>query len=77
MFDKRTNLSYQVAEEAEKYFKDLVFKTLVPRNIRLGEAPSFGKPILLYDATSTGARSYIELAREIMSAEGDVCKETN
>lgn len=75
MFDKRTNLSYQVAEEAEKYFKDLVFKTLVPRNIRLSEAPSFGKPILLYDATSTGARSYIELAREIMLTEGDVCKE--
>ena len=66
MFDRRTNLSYQVAEEAEKYFKDLVFKTLVPRNIRLSEAPSFGKPILLYDATSTGARSYIELAKEIM-----------
>ncbi len=66
MFDKRTNLSYQVAEEAEKYFKDLVFNTMVPRNIRLSEAPSFGKPILLYDATSTGARSYIELAREIM-----------
>jgi chromosome partitioning protein len=77
MFDKRTNLSYQVAEEAEKYFKDLVFKTMVPRNIRLSEAPSFGKPILLYDATSTGARSYIELAREIMLTEGDVCKETN
>jgi chromosome partitioning protein len=76
MFDKRTNLSYQVAEEAEKYFNDLVFKTLVPRNIRLSEAPSFGKPILLYDATSTGARSYIELAREIMLTEGDVCKET-
>jgi chromosome partitioning protein len=74
MFDKRTNLSYQVAEEAEKYFKDLVFKTLVPRNIRLSEAPSFGKPILLYDATSTGARSYIELAREIMLNEGDTCK---
>lgn len=75
MFDKRTNLSYQVAEEAEQYFKDLVFKTLVPRNIRLSEAPSFGKPILLYDATSTGALSYIELAREIMLTEGDVCKE--
>lgn len=67
MFDKRTNLSYQVAEEAEKYFNDLVFKTMIPRNIRLSEAPSFGKPILLYDATSTGARSYIELAQEIMS----------
>ncbi len=67
MFDKRTNLSYQVAEEAEKYFNELVFKTMIPRNIRLSEAPSFGKPILLYDATSTGARSYIELAQEIMS----------
>ena len=66
MFDRRTNLSYQVAEEAEKYFKDLVFKTMVPRNIRLSEAPSFGKPILLYDATSTGAQSYFSLAREIM-----------
>ena len=66
MFDKRTNLAYQVAEEAEKYFKDLVFKTMVPRNIRLSEAPSFGKPILLYDATSAGAQSYFELAREII-----------
>jgi len=66
MFDRRTNLSYQVAEEAEKYFKDLVFKTMVPRNIRLSEAPSFGKPILLYDAASAGARSYFELAKEIM-----------
>jgi chromosome partitioning protein len=66
MFDKRTNLSYQVAEEAEKYFNNLVFKTMIPRNVRLSEAPSFGKPILLYDATSTGARSYIELAKEIM-----------
>jgi chromosome partitioning protein len=66
MFDQRTNLSYQVAEEAEKYFNNLVFKTIIPRNIRLSEAPSFGKPILLYDATSTGARSYFELAREIL-----------
>ncbi len=66
MFDKRTNLAYQVAEEAEKYFKDLIFKTMVPRNIRLSEAPSFGKPILLYDATSAGAQSYFELAREII-----------
>jgi chromosome partitioning protein len=66
MFDKRTNLAHQVAEEAEKYFNDLVFKTIVPRNIRLSEAPSFGKPILLYDATSTGAQSYFDLAREII-----------
>lgn len=68
MFDRRTNLSYQVAEDAEKYFKNLVYKTIIPRNIRLSEAPSFGKPILLYDATSTGAHSYFELAREIMAA---------
>jgi len=68
MFDKRTNLAYQVAEEAEKYFKDLVFKTMVPRNVRLSEAPSFGKPILLYDATSAGAQSYFDLAKEILNA---------
>jgi chromosome partitioning protein len=66
MFDKRTNLAYQVAEEAENYFKELVFKTMVPRNVRLSEAPSFGKPILLYDATSAGAQSYFELARELV-----------
>ncbi len=66
MFDKRTNLSNQVAEEAGKYFKDLVFETIVPRNVRLGEAPSFGKPILLYDAASVGAKSYCDLAKEIM-----------
>ena len=67
MFDKRTNLAYQVAEEAENYFEELVFKTMVPRNVRLSEAPSFGKPILLYDATSAGAKSYFELAREIIA----------
>ena len=67
MFDKRTNLSRQVAEDAEKHFKDLVFKTIIPRNVRLGEAPSFGRPILLYDAASTGAESYFELAKEIMN----------
>jgi len=66
MFDKRTNLAYQVAAEAEKYFEALVFKTMVPRNVRLSEAPGFGKPILLYDATSAGARSYFELAKEIL-----------
>jgi len=67
MFDNRTNLSQQVAEDAAKYFKDLVFKTVIPRNVRLGEAPSFGKPILLYDAASTGAKSYFNLAKEIMN----------
>lgn len=68
MFDKRINLSFQVADEAEKHFKNLVFKTTVPRNVRLSEAPSFGKPILLYDAASAGAQSYLELAGEIMRA---------
>jgi len=67
MFDQRTNLSHQVAEDAEKYFKTLVFKTTIPRNVRLGEAPSFGKPILLYDATSAGAVSYFNLAKEIIN----------
>ena len=67
MFDKRTNLSHQVAEDAERFFKSLIFKTMIPRNIRLGEAPSFGKPILLYDANSVGARSYFDLAREIIT----------
>ncbi len=68
MYDKRTNLSVQVAEDAEKHFKKLVFKTMVPRNVRLGEAPSFGKPIILYDAASIGAKSYICLAKEIIGA---------
>lgn len=67
MFDKRTNLSYQVAEDTEKYFKNMVFKTIIPRNVRLGEAPSFGKPILLYDSSSSGAKSYLALAEEIMN----------
>jgi chromosome partitioning protein len=66
MFDTRTNLSHQVAENAEKYFPELVFRTQIPRNVRLGEAPSFGKPILLYDAASAGAKSYFALADEIL-----------
>ncbi len=67
MFDKRTNLSLQVAEDTEKYFKDLVFKTKVPRNVKLGEAPSFGKPILLYDPSCPGSKSYQQLARELIN----------
>jgi chromosome partitioning protein len=67
MFDKRTNLSYQVAEDAKRHFKDKVFKSVIPRNIRLSEAPSFGKPILMYDATSAGAKSYFDLAKEIIN----------
>jgi len=66
MFDSRLNLSKQVAEEVEKYFGDKIFKTMVKRNVRLSEAPSFGKPIILYDINSTGAQSYINLAKEIL-----------
>ncbi len=67
MFDKRTNLSGQVMDEARKYFKELVFKTVIPRNVRLGEAPSFGKPVITYDPSSPGAVSYMELARELLA----------
>ena len=68
MFDKRTNLSHQVAKDAERYFNSLVYSTRIPRTVKLGEAPSFGKPILLYDAASVGAVSYINLAKEILSS---------
>jgi len=66
MFDSRLNLSNQVADEAREYFGAKVFETIIPRNIRLAEAPSFGKPIALYDVLSTGARGYLSLAREII-----------
>jgi chromosome partitioning protein len=66
MFDKRNNLSWQVKDEIQKHFPALAYKTLIPRNVRLGEAPSFGKPIILYDINSTGAQSYLELAREFL-----------
>ena len=66
MFDTRLRLSNQVAEEVRRYFGEKVFKTIVQRNVRLSEAPSFGKPVLLYDATCIGARNYIALAREVI-----------
>lgn len=66
MFDTRTRLSDQVADEVRKYFEDRVFKTVVARNVRLAEAPSFGKPALLYDSTSRGAKNYLALAKEII-----------
>ncbi len=69
MYDARLNLSQQVAEEARKFFSDRVYKTVIPRNVRLSEAPSFGKPIVLYDPHSTGAESYRELAREVIEHE--------
>jgi chromosome partitioning protein len=66
MFDSRLNLSKQVYDEVKKYFGEKVYKTIIPRNVRLAEAPSFGKPIALYDINSTGARSYMMLAKEII-----------
>ena len=66
MFDARTNLSTQVAREVEKYFGNKVFQTIIPRNIRLSEAPSHGLPITLYDAESKGAETYKKLARELI-----------
>jgi chromosome partitioning protein len=66
MYDSRLNLSNQVVDEVKKHFQSMVFETLIPRNVKLGEAPSYGKPVLLYDATSTGAVSYLNLAREVM-----------
>ncbi|MCH8125312.1 ParA family protein [candidate division KSB1 bacterium] len=66
MYDSRLNLSKQVAEEVRKYFSDKVYKTIVYRNVRLSEAPSYGKPIILYDAVSSGSENYIKLAEEVL-----------
>jgi len=69
MFDKRNNLSHQVATEIRNYFPDKVFETIIPRNVRLGECPSYGKPVFFYDKSSAGARSYLELAQLISNGE--------
>lgn len=66
MLDARTNLGIQVIEEVKKYFQDKVYKTIIPRNVRLSEAPSYGEPIIIYDAKSRGAEVYLELAREVI-----------
>ena len=66
MFDGRNNLSKQVSEEVKRFFADRVFDTVIPRNVRLSEAPSFGKPIILYDINSKGCASYMDLAREMI-----------
>ena len=74
MYDARLNLSRQVAADAREYFGEKVFTAVVPRNVRLAEAPSFGKPIILYDVTSVGAQAYMSVARELLERhqrEGD------
>jgi chromosome partitioning protein len=72
MFDDRTNLAQQVTAELSRYFGDKLCQTMVPRNVRLAEAPSHGKPVLLYDVRSRGAESYIQLAKEILGHAGIV-----
>lgn len=67
MFDMRNNLAHQVAEEVRKHFGQKVYQTIIPRNIALGEAPSHGKPVMLYDMKSRGSQSYLALAKEILS----------
>ena len=69
MFDARTNLSIQVVEEVKSHFKDKTYRTIIPRNVRLSEAPSHGKPIILYDPKSKGAEVYQELAKEVTQIE--------
>lgn len=72
MFDKRNNLSFMVEKDVRAYFGDLVYQTVIPRNVRISEAPSHGKPIMIYDFKSTGAQSYISLAKEVLTREGEI-----
>ncbi|WP_455537691.1 ParA family protein [Terrisporobacter sp.] len=72
MFDGRANLSIQVVEEVKKYFKGSVYTTLIPRNVRLAEAPSYGKPVIYYDTKCRGTEAYKELAKEFIELEEDV-----
>jgi chromosome partitioning protein len=67
MFDERKNLGQQVANEVRGFFKDKVYRTVIPRNVRLGEAPSHGMPVILYDVKSRGAEAYLALAREVLA----------
>ena len=70
MYDERTNLSRQVLDDIRRHFGSLVYETVVPRNVRLGEAPSFGKPVLAYDIKSKGAEAYLALGRELLGRRG-------
>jgi chromosome partitioning protein len=67
MFDERTNLGQQVANDVRQFFKEKVYRTVIPRNVRLGEAPSHGMPVILYDVKSRGAEAYLALAREVLA----------
>jgi chromosome partitioning protein len=76
MYDTRLNLSNQVVDEVRKHFQQMVFDTIIMRNVKLGEAPSYGKPIIMYDANSTGANNYLNLARELLQ-KNDMTKIKN
>ena len=70
MFDTRLNLSQQIVNEVKEYFDDKVYNTMINRNVKLGEAPSHGKPIILYDPSSTGSQNYMNLVSEILNQNG-------
>jgi len=74
MYDSRLRLSHQIIDEVKKYFGAKVFKSIITRNVRLSEAPSFGKPIIMYDAVSAGSRNYMDLAQEVLSNNGQHVK---
>jgi chromosome partitioning protein len=72
MFDTRNSLSHQVSDEVRRHFADRVYRTVIPRNVRISESPSHGLPVVLYDPTSKGALAYTDLAREMIEREGRV-----
>jgi chromosome partitioning protein len=74
MFDKRNRLSVQVENDVREHFGETVYKTVIPRNVRLSEAPSFGLPAIVYDMRSTGAQAYITLAREVIKREKEIAR---
>lgn len=69
MYDSRTNLSLQIAAEVKRYFREKVFNTIIPRNVKIAESPSFGKPVIYYDESSSGAKAYMSLAQELLEGE--------
>jgi chromosome partitioning protein len=69
MFDRRNSLSEQVAQDVRAHFGEKVYETVIPRNVRVSEAPSFGKPVLIYDLKCAGSQAYLRLAREVVSRE--------
>jgi chromosome partitioning protein len=75
MYDERTNLGAQVAANVRDFFKEKVFRTVIPRNVRLAEAPSHGLPVTAYDAKSKGAEAYVALAREFLDRDGSIARD--